>query len=185
MIEKDHGNTGHSAVGCRNTRRVPWFSGLVVTALFGAGSGVGGIALAQSPATLTPRQEKNIVQDIVYFRERLQAAVGAKDRAKLERMYAKSFVQTHGTGNQDGRDSRIERILAGDQAVETLAAEDLVIRVYGDGSMAVATGRSRRTTAEGVKQLLAWTVVYARNGRSWEMAASQVTRLKEDLVVSK
>ena len=73
----------------------------------------------------------------------------------------------------------VAAILGGAQAIETLDAENLVVRIFSGGWTAVATGKSRRTTPAGEKQVLAWTAVYVRNEKSWELAASQVTRLPE------
>jgi Domain of unknown function (DUF4440) len=136
-----------------------------------------GEAFAHPPALVSPAEEKGTIEEVIAFRKDLAAAIAAKDKAKLTEMYAKGFIQTHGTGQQDGRDARIAAILGGAQAIETLAAEDLVVRIFGGGWTAVATGKSRRTTPAGEKQVLAWTAVYVRNEKSWELAASQVTRL--------
>ncbi len=136
-------------------------------------------AVAHPPAIVTPAEEKGTIEEVIAFRRDLAAAIVAKDKAKLTEMYSKSFIQTHGTGEQDGRDARIAGILAGAQAVEILAAEDLVVRIFSGGWTAVATGKSRRTTPAGEKQLLAWTAVYVRTEKSWALAASQVTRLNE------
>ena len=138
-----------------------------------------GKANAHPPAIVSAAEEKGTIEEIVAFRKDLAAAITAKDKAKLTQMYAASFIQTHGTGEQDGRDARVAAILKGAQAIETLAAEDLVIRIFGGGWTAVATGKSRRTTPAGEKQVLAWTAVYVRTEKSWELAASQVTRLAE------
>ena len=136
-------------------------------------------AMAHPPAIVSPAEEKGTIEEVIAFRKELAAAIVAKDKEKLTEMYSQSFIQTHGTGEQDGRDARIAAILSGAQAIETLAAENLVVRVLSGGWTAVATGKSRRTTPAGEKQVLAWTAVYVRNEKSWELAASQVTRLAE------
>jgi hypothetical protein len=138
-----------------------------------------GQATAHPPAIVSPSEEKGTIEEVIAFRKGLAAAIAAKDKAKLTEMYSKGFIQTHGTGEQDGREARIAAILGGAQAIETLAAEDLVIRIFSGGWTAVATGKSRRTTPAGEKHVLAWTTVYVRNDKSWELAASQVTRLTE------
>jgi hypothetical protein len=138
-----------------------------------------GQATAHPPAIVTAAEEKGTTEEIMSFRKDLAAAIAAKDKAKLTQMYSPSFIQTHGTGEQDGREARIAAILGGAQAIETLAAEDLVVRIFSGGWTAVATGKSRRTTPAGETQVLAWTAVYVRNDKSWELAASQATRLAE------
>ncbi len=138
-----------------------------------------GAAQAHPPTIISPADVTGTIEEVLAFRNDLSVAILTKDKAKLTEMYAASFVQTHGTGEQDGRDARIAAVLKGAQAIETLAAEDLVVRIFSGGWTAVATGKSRRTTPAGENQVLAWTAVYVRNAKSWELAASQVTRLAE------
>ncbi len=138
-----------------------------------------GHANAHPPAIISTAEVKGTIEEVIAFRKDLTAAIVAKDKAKLTEMYAKEFIQTHGTGEQEGRDARIAAILGGAQAIETLPAENLVVRIFGGGWTAVATGKSRRTTPAGDKQVLSWTAVYVRTEKSWELVASQVTRLTE------
>lgn len=136
---------------------------------------------AQAHRSEAPSREQACTSaDVIAFRSKLAAAITAKDKAKLRRMYSSAFIQTHGTGKQDGRDARIASVLGGDPVIETLAAENLDIRVHNaEGCSAVATGQSSRTMADGTVQLLAWTAVYLRHDEKWKLAASHVTRLAE------
>jgi ketosteroid isomerase-like protein len=153
--------------------------GLLVAAVVAIVSVCSGAAFAHPPSIVSPDVEKASIEEITAFRRDYVAAIAAKDGKKLEAMISKSFIQTHGTGRQDGRDARIAGILAGDPVIDTLVADDLKIRVYAGGWTAVATAKSNRTLKDGTKQLLAWTAVYVRNDTSWELAASHVTRLSE------
>ena len=67
------------------------------------------------------------------------AAIEKKDAAALRKIYADSFVHTHGSGKVDGKDARIVSALAGDPVIENAPVTDLVIRVPG-GWTAIATG---------------------------------------------
>ena len=104
--------------------------------------------------------------------------VERKDAAKLRDLYAPSFVHTHGSGKQDGRDTRVVSVLTGEPVIELAPVEDLVIRVPG-GWTAIATGKSSiKSLADGKTYLFTWIAVYVRIGEAWQLAASQATRLR-------
>jgi len=120
-----------------------------------------------------------MAEEIVAWRQAFAKIVAEKDAARLRDLYAPSFVHTHGSGKQDGRDERIVSVLAGDPVIELAPVEDLVIRVPG-GWTAVATGKSPiRSLADGKTYLFTWMAVYVRAGDGWQLAASQATRLRE------
>ncbi|HJU31239.1 MAG TPA: nuclear transport factor 2 family protein [Hyphomicrobiaceae bacterium] len=136
-------------------------------------------ALAHPPAILSDREEKATAEEVIEFRKTVVAAIERKDAAALRRIYANGFVHTHGSGKVDGKDARIVQVLAGDPAIETAPVSDLVIRVPG-GWTAIATGVSPiRSLADGKTYSFRWTVVYVRMGESWQIAASQATRLPD------
>lgn len=134
---------------------------------------------AHPPAQLNADAERVIAQEVREFRKALAAAIVAKDAVRLRRMYADSFVHTHGSGKVDGKDARIVAALAGDPIIETAPADDMVIRIPG-GWTAVATGMSPiRALADGKTYAFRWTAVYVRMGDNWQLAASHATRLHE------
>ena len=153
---------------------------LPATAIFGAFFMSGfAPAVAHPPPILSLDQEKSAAEEVVAFREEIQKIIASKDAAKLRDLYAPSFVHTHGSGRQDGRDTRIVSILAGDPIIETAPVEDLVIRMPG-GWTAVVTGKSPvKSLADGKTYKFAWIAVYVRTDKSWQIAASQATRLEE------
>ena len=134
---------------------------------------------AHPPTLLSPEAERATAQEVVDFRRQLADAILAKDAAKLRTMYADSFTHVHGSGKLDGKDARIVSALAGDPVIETAPAGDLVIRVPG-GWTAVATGVSPiKSLADGKTYAFRWTAVYIRTDASWQLAASQATRMHE------
>lgn len=138
-----------------------------------------GQSLAHPPTILNAEQEKATVEEVIAFRKALADAIVAKDAGKLREMYADSFVHTHGSGKVDGKDARIVSALAGDPVIETAPVEDLKIRIPG-GWTGVATGLSPiRSLADGKTYAFRWTAVYVRTEKSWQIAASQATRLNE------
>lgn len=149
---------------------------LVVCWLMLAG---GGPIEAHPPSITTGEQEKAMADEIAAWRQEFAKTVADKDAAKLRLLYAPSFVHTHGSGKQDGRDARIVSVLAGEPVIELAPAEDLIIRVPG-GWTAIATGKSPiKSLADGKNYLFTWIAVYVRSDQSWVLAASQATRLRE------
>jgi ketosteroid isomerase-like protein len=143
------------------------------------GLSVAGVASAHPPAILSDAAEKATVEEVKDFRKTVSEAIERKDAAGLRKIYADSFVHTHGSGKVDGKDARIVSALAGDPVIENAPVTDLVIRVPG-GWTAIATGVSPiRSLADGKTYNFRWTAVYVRIGESWQIAASQATRLGE------
>ena len=136
-------------------------------------------AAAHPPSILSQAEEKATAEEVRDFRKTVVAAIERKDAAALRKIYAESFVHTHGSGKVDGKDARIVQVLAGDPAIETAPVSDLIIRVPG-GWTAIATGMSPiRSLADGKTYNFRWTAVYVRMGESWQIAASQATRLPD------
>jgi ketosteroid isomerase-like protein len=138
-----------------------------------------GPARAHPPSILSEEAEKATAEEVRDFRKTVVEAIARKDAAALRKIYAESFMHTHGSGKVDGKDARIVSALAGDPVIETAPVTDLVIRVPG-GWTAIATGISPiKSLADGKTYNFRWTVVYVRMGDGWQIAASQATRLGE------
>jgi hypothetical protein len=136
-------------------------------------------AVAHPPSILSDEAEKATAEEVVAFRKTVAAAIERKDAGALRKIYADSFVHTHGSGKVDGKDARIVSALAGDPVIENAPVTDLVIRVPG-GWTAIATGMSPiRSLADGKTYNFRWIAVYVRMGEGWQIAASQATRLAE------
>jgi hypothetical protein len=144
-------------------------------------SGVSSVDMARAhpPAIISDQEEKVTAEEVKAFRKTISSAIEKKDAAALRKLYADSFVHTHGSGKVDGKDARIVSLLAGDPVIENAPVDDLVIRVPG-GWTAVATGRSPiRSMVDGKTYQFRWIAVYVRIGDGWQIAASQATRLPE------
>ena len=138
-----------------------------------------GAASAHPPSILNEEATKATIEEVIEFRKSVTAAIERKDAAALRRIYADGFVHTHGSGKVDGKDARIVSALAGDPVIETAPDNDLVIRVPG-GWTAIAMGTSPiRSLADGKTYDFRWIVVYVRMGESWQIAASQATRITD------
>jgi len=135
-------------------------------------------ASAHPPTITSEAQRKLISGEVAAFRKEVAAAITAKDAKRLARMYAPSFVHTHGSGKTDGKDARIASLLKGDPTIETAPVADLVIRIPNDW-VGIATGVSPIKSDDGKTYDFRWTAVYVREGMGWHVAASHATRLGE------
>lgn len=133
-------------------------------------------ALAHPPAVLNAPAEKAMVEEVQDFRRRMAKAIAVKDAAALRAMYADRFRYTKAEGTIELKEARIAAALAGEAAIETGEADDLAIQVT-NGWAAVVTGRSKVALPGGKTGQIRWTAVYVRVGESWQLAASQATRL--------
>ena len=136
-------------------------------------------ALAHPPTILSEKAQKLVAEEVAAFRKELAAAIKAKNVTRLKRMYAPTFIHTHGSGKLDGKDARIKSILDGHPVIEDAPVTELVIRIPSDW-VGVVTGLSPiKSQVDGKTYAFRWTTVYVREGMSWNVAASHATRLNE------
>lgn len=109
--------------------------------------------------------------EITAFRQKLNAAIEKRDKEMLETIFADDFTHTHAVGKVDGKAKRIDSILEGGKTLETVEPDEIEIRFYGKNT-AVAIGQ---TTID--ETIYRWTIVYVKNKKFWQIAASQATRI--------
>ncbi len=123
--------------------------------------------------------ESPVTQDILAVREKVRAAILAKDRATLEALYADNFNHLRDSGRTEVKSDRIALVLSGEPTIETVPEEALSVQVYGPGT-AAATGVSPiPDPATKQPALFRWVVVYAKDGGGWKVALSQASRVPQ------
>lgn len=135
-------------------------------------------SVAHPPVKLSIEQEKVAAEEVADFRRKVAAAAANTKNAKgLREFYSDGFVHTTVDGARVARDAYVAALLAGTPAIETVKAEDVSITVPG-GWTAIAVGRSALPAGvAGAPVPVAWTIVYARTEKSWQVVASQATRI--------
>lgn len=122
--------------------------------------------------------DAGVMKDLMQFRADMNAAIDAKDVAKLKTMYADSFTHTHGSGKVDGKDARILSMLAREPAIEYAPMSEVSLRVHGE--TAILAARSPILNVKENKNYdFRWTQIYVRIDGKWQLAASQATRLPQ------
>lgn len=120
-------------------------------------------------AQSTKQVNQKLSDEITAFRQKLSDAIEKRDRKTLETLLTDDFTHTHAIGKVDGKSARIDSILEGGKTLETTQPDEIEIRFYGKNT-AVAVGQT--TIDEAVYR---WTIVYVKNKRNWQMAASQAS----------
>lgn len=122
-------------------------------------------------AQSTGKINQTLSVEITAFRQKLSAAIEKRDRKILEILFADDFTHTHAVGKVDGKIARIDSILEGGKTLETVEPDEIEIRFYGKNT-AVAVGQ---TTID--ETIYRWTIIYVKNKKFWQIAASQATRI--------
>ena len=113
--------------------------------------------------------------EIVAVRSRIAAAVAAKDRAALDRLFTSDYTHTHAVGRMDDRARRLGTLASGEATVDSVEPDEMVVRFYGDDrATAIAVGRSTVGDFE-----YRWTVVYIKGPAGWQVAARHASEVLE------
>ncbi len=125
-------------------------------------------------------QADEVTQHILELEDqRVQAFLDA-DTDILERILSDDLTFIHTSTNVDSKQRFLERLLTGVLKYDSLTTESVQVRVYGRA--AVVTGRvAMQITARGepYRYGCAYTGVYAKQERDWQMVALQATRIPE------
>jgi len=122
---------------------------------------------------------ENIEQTIMQMERDWNALTIKKDAAGLGRIIAEDFVGVESSGRMFNKTQVINVIESGSGAVQSEAAEDLKVRVYGD--TAIVTGqfsiKSEKNEADDNLKLL-FTNVWAKRDGQWLIVSRQATQKK-------
>ncbi len=136
------------------------------------------IAVLILTSFLHAQTSEKAVAEIKALRSKTFEAIEKRDRKTLEEIYAEDFSHTHASGKVDDKKTRLDVFVSGEKTIDTAQAEDLKIKIFGKNT-AVATGKSSVKSGDGTIATYRWTVVYAKVGKKWQIAASQATKTTE------
>jgi ketosteroid isomerase-like protein len=140
-------------------------------------AGFAGAAASHPPGRPPTVEELAIGREVLDTRERLRAAVAAKDAKALLGLFTDDFTHTHGSAKIDNRDARIVALLAGEPTIEMAPLDDLVIRVHGGATVIVSARSPIRNLADGKTYDFRWLQVFVKADGGWKLAVSQATRV--------
>jgi hypothetical protein len=140
-----------------------------------------GLALAAAPAAAFAQGSRagadaSAAQEVLALREKIRAAVAAKDRKTLQAAFADNFMHLRDSGRVDLKPERIALLLSGEATIETAPEENMNVQFYEPATVAltgVSTIRERQST-RGAR--FRWLTVYVKQGDGWKVALSQASR---------
>ena len=135
-------------------------------------------ALAQSVRMSRITPEDPLGQEALAFRDKVRAAIAAKDRQALEADYADNFSHLRDSGRVDYKSDRITLLLSGEPTIETAPEENLVVQVYEPATVAVIAVSPVKDRQTGLFPRFRWLSLYVKQGSGWKVALSQASRVQ-------
>ena len=133
-------------------------------------------AAAPGAAAAQPGTTGDAAPRLLEFRDRIKAAVTARDRSTLDRLYHDGFMHLRDSGRVDLKADRIALLLSGDVTIETAREEQVVVHAFGP-TTAAATGVSIIKDGAGKPIRFRWLTVYVKDPLGdWRVALSQASR---------
>lgn len=124
----------------------------------------------------TAGDERELTQLIKDF----NAALVKADTAFLDKVLAQDFVHYRPKGDVENKAQYLEDRKTGEVKFDSLVADDIKVRVYGDAAIV-----SYRSTAKGkdqhgpIDEQRRWTRVFVRKGGHWQLVHSQGTIIEK------
>jgi ketosteroid isomerase-like protein len=119
------------------------------------------------------RELKQLVKD-------LNAALVKADIAFLERVLDQDFVHYRPRGTVENRAQYLENRKTGRVDFESLVADDIKVRFYGDAAIVTYRSTAKGKDPQGtIDEQRLWTRVFARRDGRWQLVHSQGTPIQK------
>jgi hypothetical protein len=133
-------------------------------------------AVAQPAGSPRNTAESPLAQEVLAFRERLRAAVTAKNKQALDVAFDENFNHLRDSGRVDLKGERIALLLSGESTIETAPEENMVVQVYEPATAAVIGVSPITDRQTGKTARFRWLTVYVKQAEGWRVALSQASR---------
>jgi hypothetical protein len=135
-------------------------------------------ALAQGARAPRADAEAPLAREALAFREKIRAAIAAKDKPELDAAYADNFSHLRDSGRVDHKGERIALLLSGEPTIETAPEENLVVEVFEPATVAVVAVSPVKDRQTGQSPRFRWLTVYVKQPDGWRVALSQASRVQ-------
>jgi hypothetical protein len=135
------------------------------------------VAFAQTARAPRAGAEAPLAREALAFRDKVRAAIEAKDRAALEAAYADNFSHLRDSGRVDHKSERIALLLSGEPTIETAPEENLVVEVFEPATVAVVAVSPVKDRQTGQSPRFRWLTIYVKQADGWRVALSQASRV--------
>ena len=110
----------------------------------------------------------------------LNAAIVKPDIAFLERVLDKDYVHSRPHGNVDNRAQYLEDRKNGSVDFDSLVADEIKVRVYGDTAIVTYRSTAKGKDLDGaIDEQRRWTRVFVRRNGRWQLVHSQGTTIQK------
>ena len=134
-------------------------------------------AFAQGARPSRPDGEAPLAREALAFREKVRAAIEAKDKRALDAAYADNFSHLRDSGRVDHKGDRIALLLSGEPTIETAPEENLVVEAFEPATVAVVAVSPVKDRQTGAAPRFRWLTVYIKQADGWRVALSQASRV--------
>jgi ketosteroid isomerase-like protein len=119
-------------------------------------------------------------RDLTQLVKDLNAAIVKADTAFLERVLDQDYVHYRPGGTVENRAQYLENRKTGRVNFESLVADDIKVRFYGDTAIVTYRSTAKGKDQQGVidEQRL-WTRVFVRRDGRWQLVHSQGTSIQK------
>jgi ketosteroid isomerase-like protein len=123
--------------------------------------------------TSDERDLKQLVKD-------LNAAIVKADTAFLERILDQDYVHYRPRGTVENRAQYLENRKTGNVNFESLVADDVKVRFYGDAALVTYRSTAKGKDQQGaIDEQRLWTRVFVRRDGRWQLVHSQGTSVQK------
>ena len=133
-------------------------------------------AFAQAARVFQSQADASLAEEALAFREKVRAAIAAKDRPALDAAYAGNFTHLRDSGRVDHKGDRIALLLAGESTIETAPEENMTVQVFTPATVAVVGVSPVKDRQTGRSPRFRWLTVYVKQADGWKVALSQASR---------
>jgi len=110
----------------------------------------------------------------------LNAAIVKPDLAFLERVLDKDYVHYRPHGDVENRAQYLEDRKNGSVDFDSLVADEIKVRVYGDTAIVTYRSTAKGKDKDGpIDEQRRWTRVFVRKNGQWKLVQAQGTTIKE------
>ena len=110
----------------------------------------------------------------------LNAAIVKPDIAFLERTLSKDYVHYRPHGNVETRAQYLEDRKSGSVHFDSLVADEIKVRVYGDTAIVTYRSTAKGKDQDGaIDEQRRWTRVFVRKDGRWQLVHSQGTTIRK------
>lgn len=119
-------------------------------------------------------------RDLTQLVKDLNAAIVKPDIAFLEKVLDKDYVHFRPHGNVEDRAQYLEDRKTGHVDFDSLVADDIKVRIYGDTAIVTYRSTAKGKDQDGaIAEQRRWTRVFVRENGQWKLVHGQGTTIQK------